>query len=119
MFTQTLKQSLIILGILIMPISASLAGQTVSYGKDYKGYLAVPINAKDAPAILLIHEWWGLTQEIKDKADEFAAKGYVALAVDMYGNPATTSFLKARKMSNAVRKDMPAAFKNLSAGLRF
>ena len=119
MFTKILKRTFIILGIIIMPISASLAGQAVSYGKDYKGYLAVPINAKDAPAILLIHEWWGLTQEIKDKADKFAAEGYVALAVDMYGKPATDSFLKARKMSNAVRKDMPAAFKNLSAGIAF
>lgn len=52
--------------------------------------LALPATTP-AAAVILIHEWWGLNDQIKAVAAEFAAQGYVALAVDLYdGNVATT-----------------------------
>jgi carboxymethylenebutenolidase len=52
--------------------------------------LALP-EATPAPAVILVHEWWGLNDQIKAVAAEFAAQGYVALAVDLYrGQVATT-----------------------------
>ena len=64
---------------------------------DVDGYgavsasLAVPATTP-APAVLLVHEWWGLNDQIKAVAAEFANRGYVALAVDLYdGNVATTA----------------------------
>lgn len=52
-------------------------------GRKVSGSLALPAKAP-APAVLLIHEWWGLNDQIKSVAAEFARLGYVALALDMY-----------------------------------
>lgn len=69
--------------------SSRLDTQTVDYeesGKPMEGYLSQPksFSAK-APAILLIHEWTGLGDYVKGRADMFAEQGYVAFAMDMYG----------------------------------
>lgn len=52
-------------------------------------YLAEPEDDGIYPAVLLIHEWWGLRPDIIDKADRLAAEGYVVLAVDAYRGFAT------------------------------
>lgn len=48
-------------------------------------------DVENLPAVLLFPEWWGLTEHIKDKTKTLAKAGYVALAVDMYGNGRVTS----------------------------
>lgn len=48
------------------------------------GYLAVP-EAGSGPGVIVIQEWWGLTDHIKDVADRLAAEGFVALAPDLFG----------------------------------
>ena len=53
-------------------------------GGTAMGVVAMPAKLP-APAVLLIHEWWGLNDQIKSVAAEFAKQGYIALAVDMYG----------------------------------
>ncbi len=57
-----------------------------------KAYLSLPEGkAAPMPAVLVIHEWWGLNGHIKHWADRLAADGYAALAVDLYdGEVATT-----------------------------
>jgi carboxymethylenebutenolidase len=70
-------------------------GTAVSYfAADPKsmGYLAVPAGAGKHGAVILIHEWDGLGERVRQVADAFAAEGYVALAADLYsgrtgGNP--------------------------------
>jgi carboxymethylenebutenolidase len=58
-------------------------------GTTVRGVLALPA-ATPAPAMLLVHEWWGLNDSIKVMAAEFAKEGYVALACDLYkGNVAS------------------------------
>ncbi len=52
-------------------------------GRAVAASLALP-EAAQAPAILLVHEWWGLNDQIKAVAAEFAREGFVALAVDLY-----------------------------------
>ncbi len=52
-------------------------------GRKVSGVLALPAKTP-APAVLVIHEWWGLNDQIKSVAAEFARQGYVALALDMY-----------------------------------
>jgi carboxymethylenebutenolidase len=56
---------------------------TTKAGRKVSGALAKP--GRKAPAILLIHEWWGLNDQIKSVAAEFANQGYLALACDLYG----------------------------------
>ena len=63
------------------------AGTMVSYpsgSETVSGYLAAPEGGGKKPAIVVIHEWWGLNDWAKGKADGFAKQGYVALAVDLY-----------------------------------
>ncbi|MBK8100719.1 MAG: dienelactone hydrolase family protein [Planctomycetes bacterium] len=50
-----------------------------------QGYLAVPVNAKAAPAIMVVHEWKGHGDYARHRAEMLARAGYVALACDMYG----------------------------------
>jgi carboxymethylenebutenolidase len=71
----------------VLAASLYAAGTMVSYpsgSETVSGYLAVPQGAGKHPAIVVIHEWWGLNDWIKSKADDFAKQGYVALAVDLY-----------------------------------
>lgn len=71
-----------------------------------KAYLSLPANAKaPLPAVLVIHEWWGLNDHVKHWADRLAAEGYAALAVDVYeGKVATTSEDAMKLMQAAVQE---------------
>ncbi|MFB0836169.1 dienelactone hydrolase family protein [Arthrobacter halodurans] len=55
-----------------------------SHGTEAHGYLALP-PAGRGPGVIVIQEWWGLTDHIRDVADRLAAEGFVALAPDLYG----------------------------------
>jgi carboxymethylenebutenolidase len=65
------------------------------------GVLAMPAKLP-APTVLLIHEWWGLNDQIKSVAVEFAKLGYIALAVDMYGGKMAGSAEEAKALMSAV-----------------
>lgn len=58
-------------------------------GTTLHGYLATPEDPGPHPGVLMIHEWWGLTEEITVLADELAAEGYVVLAADAYRTEVT------------------------------
>lgn len=53
-------------------------------GLEVHGYLAKPAQATDAPAIVVIQEWWGLNDQIRGVADRLARCGYLALVPDLY-----------------------------------
>ena len=97
--------------------------QTVTYHKEgdspIQGYLAMPKGKGPVPAIILIHEWWGLNDDIREKANHFASQGYAALAVDLYHGGSTDKSSEARQLAGAVREDMEGAFTNLSAALDY
>ncbi len=71
-------------------------------------YLAVPEGNGPFPALIVIHEWWGLNDWIKKDADDFAESGYVALAIDLYHGNSTSSPEEARKLSGSVPQDRAA-----------
>ena len=61
-----------------------------------QGYLARPVSVSHpGPAVLLVHEWWGLNQDMVQLADALAAEGYTALAIDTWRGRATTSVVRA------------------------
>lgn len=61
-------------------------------GKVYKGFVAYNENLKGKrPGILVVHEWWGLTDYPKMRAKKLAGLGYIALAVDMFGEGKTAA----------------------------
>lgn len=74
---------------------------TTAGGKTVSGALALP-EAGTGPGILLIHEWWGLNDQIKAMAREFAQQGYVALAVDLYGGAVAATADEAKALMGAL-----------------
>ena len=75
---------------------------TTAGGKAVKASLALP-GTKPAPAVVLVHEWWGLNDQIKSVAAEFANLGYAALAVDLMDGQVATTGDQARAQMAAVQ----------------
>jgi carboxymethylenebutenolidase len=75
-----------------------------SNGGTTDGYLAIPASGK-GPGVIVLQEWWGLVDHIKDVCDRFANEGFVALAPDMYHGKATKSPDEAGKMMMALKVD--------------
>ena len=61
------------------------------------GYLALPPDGS-GPGLVVIQEWWGLTDHIAEVTDRFAAEGFVALAPDLYGGTTTHDAEEARRL---------------------
>ena len=95
-------------------------GQMVEFksnGGTCTGYLAVPESGSGA-GVIVLQEWWGLVDHIKEVADRFAAEGYVALAPDLYHGESTTSPDDAGKLMMALNigeteKDLKGAVDHL------
>lgn len=95
-------------------------GETVQFtnGKEnINGYLALPAAKGKFPAVLLIHEWWGLNDWIKENADKLAAQGYVALAVDLYRGKVATDAESAHELMRAVPQDL--ALKDMEGAIGY
>ena len=69
-----------------------------SNGHTCQGYLATPPNGGEGPAVVVIQEWWGLVDHIRDVVDRFASEGFVAIAPDLYHGKTTKSPDDAGKM---------------------
>ncbi len=68
-------------------------------------YLASPKKEGKHPGLIVIHEWWGLMPWIKSNSDEFAKRGYAALAIDLYRGKSTSSPDEAHQLSRGVPED--------------
>lgn len=84
-----------------------------------RGYLAVPDGAGPFPSLVLIHEWNGLVDRIRQVADAFAAEGYVALAVDLYSGRTGSDPAENRALTREVRSDEATMIANLDAAVGF
>ncbi|HEX2164441.1 MAG TPA: dienelactone hydrolase family protein [Thermoanaerobaculia bacterium] len=85
-------------------------------GREATGYLAFPAGAElrpddHLPGLVLIHEWWGLNDNVETMARMFARHGYQALAVDLYGGEVADDPERARALTQSV--DQAAALDNL------
>lgn len=96
--------------------------ETVNYKSGdemVSAYLALPDGGGKHPAIIVIHEWWGLNDWVKEQAQKYAAQGYVALAVDLYRgkvatNPDDAHILMRGLPDDRGMRDLEAAFAYLS-----
>ena len=85
------------------------------------GYLARPAADGNYPAVVMIHEWWGLNENIEHMADVLAGHGYVVFAVDLYDGEVATDSSRAAELSGRVRNDPDEAVAKMSravSGLR-
>jgi len=69
----------------------------VNFEDGRKEFFAEPLDVGAYPGVVMIHEWWGLTKEVKDMARELAGQGYKVLAVDLYNGKVATSTADAQK----------------------
>ena len=86
---------------------AGVTGERVAYfdlgGEAVEGYLARPAaGAEGAPGVIVIHEWWGLNDNVETMARMLAQQGYQALAVDLYNGASADSPAAARELMGAV-----------------
>jgi carboxymethylenebutenolidase len=96
------------------PVRASEVVYANVEGQDVTGYLARPEEAEgDLPALIVIHEWWGLNDNIRSMARQLAGEGYLALAVDLYGGDTASDPDGARALMGAVAQNPEPAKENL------
>jgi len=79
--------------------------ENVQYSDTSIGFLARPVSEESFPGIIMIHEWWGLNENIKEMAKKLASHGYVVLAVDLYGGQIATTSDEARKLMTSFDKN--------------
>lgn len=82
-------------------------------------YMVKPKASWKYPALILIHEWWWLNDNIKSLARDFAKEGYVVLAVDLYWSKSATTPNDAMKLASGVSADEKKAFDNLKAAVAY
>ena len=104
--------------------NAAVVVKDVTYtegGTTYKGVLAYDDAMKDKrPGMIVVHEWWGITQHVRDYTKELAAKGYTALAVDMYGDGKTADNPKdAGALSGSVMNNPDVMKARFDAGRKY
>jgi carboxymethylenebutenolidase len=94
------------------------------YENNTNGYLVYPELANNTqqqrlPAVIMIHEWWGLNEHIKNQADILAKEGYVVLAVDLYQGEVATTSDRSRELSSSVRNNPASAIDNLQSAVNY
>ena len=84
------------------------------------GHFVIPSDMVDPlPAIIVIHEWWGLNDGVRSVADRLAGLGYIVLAVDLYGGKIAATPADARKMMLDVVENPEDARENIRQAYRF
>ena len=92
-----------------------------SNGTTLKGFLAYDsTKAAKMPGVVVVHEWWGLDQYPKHRAEMLAKLGYAALAIDMYGNGKIADNPKdAQDFAMASMQSMDSAQARFDAGVEY
>ena len=103
-------------------VEAEIISKPVPYesaGFQLEGYLAYEDSIKEKrPGVLVVHEWWGLTDSVRKRVDQLASMGYVAFALDLYGKGKITNDLKkATKMLRMVQMNVYRWHQRCLAGL--
>lgn len=111
------------LGIALLLNARPVKTETVHYksgDETVRGFLALPEGGGKHPALIVIHEWWGLNDQVKEYTQKFAAQGYVSLAMDLYRGKVATSPDEAHELMRGLPedrgiRDLKAAFAYLAA----
>ncbi len=105
--------------------SVPVTGQEIVYatvaGQPVTGYLAQPENPESEalPALITIHEWWGLNDNIQAMTRRLAGEGYTVLAIDLYGGEVATDPAQARELMRSVMDSPGPAQDNINQAAQF
>jgi len=108
----------------LQPILIQTATQEVEYEADgvkMKGFLAYPdVRNRRDPAVIVVHEWWGHNDYARSRAKQLAKLGYVALAIDMFGEGKTAMHPDdAKKFAAEATKNFETAKSRFNAAVDF
>lgn len=109
---------LLVMAALLLAGPAGAAEQTVTFesgDETASGLLVTPVGKGPHPAMIVIHEWWGLDEWVKDQARQLGKEGFVALAVDLYRGKVTSNPEEAHQLMSGLpadraMRDLKAAF---------
>ena len=100
-------------------VAETLAYAEVNDELSY-GHFVIPADMVDPlPAIIVIHEWWGLNDGVRAVADRLAGLGYIVLAVDLYGGKIAATPADARKQMLKVVENPEDAKENIRQAYQF
>lgn len=94
-----------------------IAGEDAAYFLDATGYYARPAGRDGLPGVVMIHEWWGLNDHVRDMARTLATDGYQVLAVDLFRGRVASTAEQARNQTQALDRD--EALRNMVAAATF
>lgn len=102
----------------------SVVSEELPYGEVDEelvyGHFVFPTDmVEPLPAVIIIHEWWGLNETVTATADRIAAQGYIVLAVDLFGGETTSDVGEARRLMLRVVQDQDAAEDNIRQAYEF
>jgi carboxymethylenebutenolidase len=106
--------------VLLAATALAADGKSVSYksgDETVQGVLYTPAGKGPFPALIVIHEWWGLNDWVKEQGAKLADQGYVALAVDLYRGKVATTPEMAHEIMRGVPEDR--AKRDLHAAMEF
>lgn len=89
----------------------------VPYFENVKGFFAEPKEAGSYPGVVMIHEWWGLNENIKDMAQQLAGAGYLVLAVDLFQGSVAGTPEEALAQVNSLNQER--AIENMNAAVSY
>lgn len=121
--TARLQAVMFLIGLAVLPAAqAVVIGETIEYkagGVMLKGYVAYDDRySGPRPGVLVVHEWWGLNDYARKRADMLAQLGYVAFAIDMYGQGRQADHPEqANQFSSVIARNLPLAKARFMAGL--
>jgi len=99
--------------------AAKVESTEVMYGQSggqiHRGYLSRPVATEAKSALIVIHEWWGLNEDIHAMTEQLAALGYTALAVDLYDGKSATQVRDAFGLSTNLSSNEEQGLANLKA----
>jgi carboxymethylenebutenolidase len=112
------KTSLLFLAVLFAANAFAADNKSVSYksgDETVQGILYTPTGSGPFPAIIVIHEYWGLNGWVKEQASKLADQGYETLAIDLYRGKVATDPDTAHQLMRGVpddraKRDLHAAF---------
>jgi dienelactone hydrolase len=113
---------LLVLGAsLVFSQSSNIRTESISYtvdGQNLVGFLAYDASSTATrPGVIVVHEWRGLNDYAKKRAMDLAEEGYVAFALDMYGDGKEIPMSEARNMSGKIGTDFPLIENRFNAAL--
>jgi carboxymethylenebutenolidase len=101
---------------MLQPGPFEVIAEDIEYFDGVKGFYARPAAAGEYPGVVMIHEWWGLNDNVRAMAKLLASQGYSVLAVDLFGTVATTP---EQARAQVTSLDKALAIDNMKAASAF